>query len=38
VNVISRKGVRTVNPLRRPPPPIQKFADVENPLEQVFIW
>lgn len=35
VNVISRKGVRTVNPLRRPPPPpIQKF-DADNPLEQV---
>lgn len=36
VNVISRKGVRTVNPLRRPPPPIQKF-DANNPLEQVFM-
>lgn len=34
VNVISRKGVRTINPLRRPPPPVQKL-DAESALDQV---
>ena len=34
VNVISRKGVRTVNPMRRQPQQVQKM-DTETPFDQV---
>lgn len=34
VNVISRKGVRPTNPVRRPPAPVRK-ADVDGGIEQV---
>ena len=34
VNVISRSGKRTINPMRRPAPPVQKL-DSDLPLEQV---
>ena len=36
VNVISRSGKRTINPIRRPAPPVQKL-DSDLPLEQVFL-
>ena len=37
VNVISRKEVRTIKPVRRPPP-IRKDMDPENQMDQVFIY